>query len=157
MNTEPVCFGSRSNQYGAFNITKTGLLKTMKLVHKSGSIKCNPNDPASYWGCRYVEYNQNGLLTIITKSNRKAFLPPAGDLKVRNDEGCRNDGNTFTILMGLPTPLQSSFLVIFQIICLCHAIRSCRYGTDRIGPIVVNSTTMEQHVWMCMQRMLNNT
>ena len=119
MNTEPVCFGSRSNQYGTFNIAKTGLLKTMKLVHKSGSIKCNPNDPASYWGCRYVEYNQNGLLTIITKSNRKAFLPPAGDLKVRNDEGCRNekhfyhlDGITHTspelLFSHLPNPLSVS-------------------------------------------------
>ncbi|KAL9958378.1 hypothetical protein ACROYT_G035384 [Oculina patagonica] len=52
LNTEPVCFGARDNQYGAFSITKSGRLKTMKLIHKSGSIKCNPDDSASYWGFR---------------------------------------------------------------------------------------------------------
>ena len=91
INTEPVCFGSRGNRYGAFSITKTGLLKTVKLVHQSGSIRCNFNDPASYWGCTYVSgYNHNALMTIITNTQRKAFLPPAGDLKVRNVIGCAN-------------------------------------------------------------------
>ena len=81
MNTEPVCFGARDNHYGTFNITKTGHLKTMKLVHKSGSIKCNHNDPASYWGCRYAPiYGNNGLMTIIANAKKEAILPPAGDL-----------------------------------------------------------------------------
>ena len=38
MNTDPVCFGARDDRYGAFNITKTGRVKTMRLVHKSGSV-----------------------------------------------------------------------------------------------------------------------
>ena len=80
VNTEPVCFGAKNNNYGAFNITKSGLLKTMKLVHKSGSVKCNKN-PASYWGCRYAPlYGNNGLMTIITNAKKEAILPPAGDL-----------------------------------------------------------------------------
>jgi len=82
INTEPVCFGSRNSRYGAFKFTKSGLLKTMKLVRKSGSIKCNPNDPASYWGCTYTAiYGNNGLMTIITSTNKEAILPPTGDLK----------------------------------------------------------------------------
>ena len=87
INTEPVCFGSRDNWYSAFRIPKSGLLKTMKLVHKSGSIKCNPNDPHSYWGCTYAPlYGNNGLMTIITNANKEAILPPAGDLKANS--GC---------------------------------------------------------------------
>ncbi len=98
INTEPVCFGARGNQYGAFNITKSGRLKAMKLIHKSGSIKCNPNDRASYWGCRYSErYGNNGLLTIITNANKKAVLPPAGDLKVLSDGDCANKNPFYTL------------------------------------------------------------
>ena len=86
VNREPVCFGARNNNYGAFNITKSGLLKTMKLVHKSGSIKCNTNMPASYWGCTYAPlYGNNSLMTIITNAKKEAILPPAGDLIAHND------------------------------------------------------------------------
>ncbi len=81
INTERVCFGARDDQYGAFNITKSGRLKAMKLIHKSGSIKCNPVDSASYWGCKNsAKYGNNGLLTIITNTNKEPVLPAAGDL-----------------------------------------------------------------------------
>ena len=70
----------------------------MKLVHKSGSIKCNPNDPASYWGCRNERnYGNNGLLTIITNAKKEAILPPAGDLKAN---GACNNKNYFYSLIG---------------------------------------------------------
>ena len=82
MNTDPVRFGARGNKYGAFNIKKTGLLKTMKLVHKSGSINCNQKSPASYWGCTYESsYGNNGLMTIITNAAREVILPSAKELK----------------------------------------------------------------------------
>ena len=99
INTEPVCFGARNNRYGAFNITKSGLLKTMKLVRKSGSIKCNPSHPASYWGCtNLLFYGNNDLLTIITNATREAILPPAGKLKGNGD--C-NNANFFYSLNGI--------------------------------------------------------
>ena len=96
INTDLVCFGSRGNQYGSFSITKSGLLKTMKLVHKSGSIKCNSNDPASYWGCRYApRYGTNGLMTIITNAKGKVTLPSAGELKAHN--GCNKKQHFYSI------------------------------------------------------------
>ena len=96
INTELVCFGARDNQYGSFNITKSGLLKTMKLVHKSGSIKCNPNDPASYWGCRYAStYGTNGLMTIITNTKGEVILPSAGELKAHN--WCNTEQHFYSI------------------------------------------------------------
>ncbi|XP_067037071.1 uncharacterized protein [Acropora muricata] len=75
-NNDPVCFEARDNQYGAFNVTKTGLVKAIKLVHRSGSIECNPRDPSTFWSCSYVNfYPKNSFMTIITNSNREALLP----------------------------------------------------------------------------------
>jgi len=99
INTDPVCFGARDNKCGAFNITKSGLLKTMKLVHKSGSLICNPNYQVSYWGCtNKVNYGKNGLLTIITNAKKEAVLPPAGDLKTK---GGRDNKPHFYYLNGI--------------------------------------------------------
>ena len=54
----------------------------MQLVHKSGSLKCNSYDPASYWGCANQRvYGNNALMTIITNSKKEAFLPPTEDLR----------------------------------------------------------------------------
>ena len=53
----------------------------MKLVHKSGSVKCNTDLLESYWGCRYEPiYGKNGLMTIITNPKKQVILPPPGDL-----------------------------------------------------------------------------
>jgi len=87
VNTDPVCFGARNDTYGAFSITKTGLVKTMKLVHKSGSIRCNTVYGDSYWSCDYPVYAKN-LMTIITNANRDALLPYTGDLQKRADGEC---------------------------------------------------------------------
>ena len=66
-------------------MTKGGLLKTMKLVHKSGSLKCNKDDPASYWNCTHVaSYGNNDLMTIVTNAEGESVRPPAGDLNASN-------------------------------------------------------------------------
>ena len=74
INTGPVCFGARDDSYGAFNITESGVIRTFKLVHLSGSLKCNPDDPPSYWGCDNPWFGDTRLLTIITFKNRSALL-----------------------------------------------------------------------------------
>ena len=81
-----VCFKAKDNQYGAFNMTKSGRLKTMKLVHRSGSVRCNPSYNASYWGCTTPVYDHGGkLMTIITDANKTAILPPGEDLEEVNN------------------------------------------------------------------------
>ena len=68
----------------------------MKLIHKSGSIKCNPVDSASYWGCTSTpSYGNNGLMTIITNANKESVLPPAGDLTVRS--ACGNKKHSYSL------------------------------------------------------------
>ena len=99
INKDPVCLGARDNQYGAFLITKSGLLKTIKLVHKSGSLKCNADDPASNWGCTHAQSHGNNVLltTIITNSKKETVLPSAGDLNANyNHHSYHINGITHT-------------------------------------------------------------
>ena len=61
----------------------------MKLIHKSGSLHCNSETGASYWGCTFAKYDGT-LSTIITDANKKAVLPPAEDLEAFKalEHGC---------------------------------------------------------------------
>ena len=61
-------------------MTKSGRVKTMKLIHRSGSVLCNNYYIPSFWGCTHPNYGED-LMTIITDANKKAILPPAEDLK----------------------------------------------------------------------------
>ncbi|CAH3025505.1 unnamed protein product [Porites evermanni] len=56
VNTRPVCFGTRKNQFGRFYVRR-GRLIAIKLVHRYGSVTCNINDvnsPLSNWGCGMI-------------------------------------------------------------------------------------------------------
>ena len=69
----------------------------MKFVHKSGAIKCNPDDDESYWDCRYLGYyGEDGLLTIITNANKTVLLP-VEDLKETIDEACGNKKHFYNL------------------------------------------------------------
>ena len=66
--------------YGSINITKTGHLRTMKLIHKNGSLHCNSETSPSFWGCTFASYGKK-LLTIITDTGKNIVLPPVEDLE----------------------------------------------------------------------------
>ena len=74
INTDPVCFGTRDDSYGAFNIRESGVIHTFKLVHRSGSVRCNPHFQTTYWGCDHPSLGYTNLLTIITFKNRSSLL-----------------------------------------------------------------------------------
>ena len=74
INTGRVCFGARDDSYGAFKIRKSGVIHTFKLVHRNGSVRCNPNDPPSYWGCDRAKLGDTRLQTVITFENRSLLL-----------------------------------------------------------------------------------
>ncbi|CAH3179954.1 unnamed protein product [Porites evermanni] len=74
INTGPVCFRARGDSYGAFNIRVGGVIYTFKLVHLSGSIRCNPGFSPSYWGCDNPGYGDTRLLTVLTFKNKSALL-----------------------------------------------------------------------------------
>lgn len=75
-----ICFGAKDNQYGSVTIPKSGRLRAMKLIRKSGSVRCNHVTGSSFWGCTYRAYNGT-LSTIITDADKNAVLPPDEDLE----------------------------------------------------------------------------
>ncbi|XP_022778781.1 uncharacterized protein LOC111320374, partial [Stylophora pistillata] len=56
---EPVCFGAEDNQYGAFNMRKSGRVKTMKPVHRSGWVRCNDQGMQIWYGQDWKDCSEN--------------------------------------------------------------------------------------------------
>ena len=52
LNSAPVCFGAKDNQFGRFQVEVDGSIQAVKLVHLSGQVTCDPH-PISWsnWGC----------------------------------------------------------------------------------------------------------
>ncbi|XP_044165854.1 uncharacterized protein LOC114974569 isoform X2 [Acropora millepora] len=86
-NKYPVCFGARDDTYGAFNVTKTGVVKSIKLVHRNGSIKCHPKYPSTFWSCGSNGYAKSTFLTVITNAKREALLPTVENMKAHGCNG----------------------------------------------------------------------
>ena len=132
INEDPVCFGARDDQYGAFHMTKSGDVKAMKLVHRSGSVKCNPAYDASYWSCTYPAYKDNTFMTIITNANEIALLPTEKDLKMFNSGECKHKKH-FYVLEGIKQ--GSTELVLSSHSSPLHLLKNQElqiwYGQDR--------------------------
>ena len=76
LNVDPVCFGARDDSYGVFNVTQRGYIGALKLVHLSGSLRCYPGSPISYWGCIHFYYGNKTLMTFISHPNERSILLP---------------------------------------------------------------------------------
>ena len=131
-------------------MTKSGRVKTMKLIHTSGSVRCNNVTISSYWGCTWPTYGEN-LMTIITDANKEAILSPAEDLKAFKARLITK--NTFTVFLDITITQLSSFFATSSIHCLSRATKRCRYGTDRIGWTAERKTTAVKLVLMCTHGM----
>ena len=82
---------------------------------------CDPNFPASNWGCDNPGYGDKRLLTVITYPNKTALLPAD---HLRGNPGCKYysyqiDGigvnSPELVFNKLPTPLSVSTDQEFQI------------------------------------------
>ena len=69
----------------------------MKLVHKSGAVRCSQFHDESYWGCRNPVYGDNAVLTIITNANEESVLPPVEDLKALGDGACGSKKHFYSL------------------------------------------------------------
>ena len=54
INTDPVCFGTKNDDFGSFEIQEAGKIYTFKLVHTNGTVTCNTD---------YVRINKVGMFT----------------------------------------------------------------------------------------------
>ena len=76
INNDRVCFGSKDNNYGSFNISKAGFLGALKLVHLSGTLVCFSRKLPSCWGCRHSQYGDKTLTTFLSHPNQRRILLP---------------------------------------------------------------------------------
>ena len=79
MNSQPVCFGARNNQYGSFNVPYGGGIAAVKLVHLSGYVTCagaaSQISHYSFWGCNNIPALKNHVNVIITTSINTIITP----------------------------------------------------------------------------------
>ncbi|KAK2559745.1 hypothetical protein P5673_017837 [Acropora cervicornis] len=73
INTDPVCFGTRDEDFGSFEADKTGNIHKIKLVHISGSVNCISDQVTSTkWSC---DLHLNELNIHITDQNNIPLFP----------------------------------------------------------------------------------
>ena len=78
INTAPVCFGAKGDQFGKFFVPTGGRLASIKLVHFYGYVTCDKRDKRfwSYWGCStYLRALQDKVNVVITNSSNHILLP----------------------------------------------------------------------------------
>ena len=101
LNTDPVCFGAKGNQFGRFNIAVGGSVEAVKLVHVSGSLSCRAGD-FSMWGCEISDT----LHTLITTSSDVILLPESKQVWYRLPG--YNSTSKEIMFVGLTNPLYMS-------------------------------------------------
>ena len=78
LNSGPVCFGARDNQFGRFHIPPGGgNVGAIKLVHLYGYVSCDTRQSIywSYWGCAYRSSVKEKVSIAITTSSNHILLP----------------------------------------------------------------------------------
>ena len=76
VNTAPVCFGARDDQFGKFFVPSSGKLASVKLVHVYGYVTCDTNKAYhwSYWGCGKHSSLTNHVDATVTTSDGQVLL-----------------------------------------------------------------------------------
>ena len=74
LNQDPVCYGTRGDNPGVFHLKDNLPIKSIKLQHLSGYVKCCPEFPRVYWGCSN-NVNSGSLMTVITNATRTPLFP----------------------------------------------------------------------------------
>ena len=76
LNTSPVCFGAKGNQYGHFTYSQDISVRQFMLVYRSGTVSCKAGK-RSYWGCAP---NSSALAPILTDQQNTILAPDASDV-----------------------------------------------------------------------------
>ena len=72
LNSNPVCFGAKDNQFGAFVVEVGGHIDAVKLIHLHGQVSCNVSKGRwSNWGCSGAK----SLLVFLTNSTDDILIP----------------------------------------------------------------------------------
>ncbi|XP_078376607.1 uncharacterized protein LOC144659949 [Oculina patagonica] len=74
LNTSPVCFGTKDDQYGSFSYGQDISVRQFMLVYRSGTVSCSTNPGRnSNWGCD--PNTTSGFRTILTDQQNTIVAP----------------------------------------------------------------------------------
>ena len=73
LNSAPVCFGARDNQFGRFQVEVGGSIQAVKLVHLSGQVSCDRLE--NVWSKRGCDGNTNIIIVFLTDASNTVLLP----------------------------------------------------------------------------------
>lgn len=79
LNSKPVCFGAKDNQFGRFMVDVGGHIDAVKLVHLHGQVSCNVSRGRwSNWGC-----GGENLMVFLTNSTDDILIPKEMDAQYK--------------------------------------------------------------------------
>ena len=76
LNSAPVCFGAKDNQFGQFQFEVGGSIQAVKLVHLSGQVTCDHRhvNAWSKWGCG-SPFSVHVIHVFLTDAFKTILLP----------------------------------------------------------------------------------
>ncbi|XP_067025524.1 uncharacterized protein [Acropora muricata] len=108
LNSAPVCFGARDNQFGRFRVEVGGSIQAVKLVHVSGEVTCNyPWNAYSKWGCDRPNLKQY-IFVLLTNTSNTILLPMGQSQGSRYTLPGYDAQSSEIIFSGFPNPLHLS-------------------------------------------------
>ena len=108
LNSAPVCFGARDNQFGRFRVEVGGSIKAVKLVHVSGEVNCIlPWHAYSKWGCDRPNVKQY-IFVLLTDTSNTILLPMGQSQRSRYILPGYDAQSSEIIFSGFPNPLHLS-------------------------------------------------
>ena len=108
MNTAPVCFGAKSDQFGKFFVPTGGRLASFKLVHFYGYVTCDKSDKRywSYWGCSTYHGGLKEKVNIVITNSANHILLPSSQFM--------HDSNKWSSLQGYNSFSPEIVLSVFS-------------------------------------------
>ncbi|XP_015760564.1 PREDICTED: uncharacterized protein LOC107339768 isoform X2 [Acropora digitifera] len=108
LNSAPVCFGAKDNQFGRFRVEVGGSIQAVKLVHVSGAVNCYfPRNASSKWGCDLQNVKQY-IFVLLTDTSNTILLPMGQSHGSRYTLPGYDAQSSEIIFTGFPNPLYLS-------------------------------------------------
>ncbi|XP_015760567.1 PREDICTED: uncharacterized protein LOC107339769 isoform X2 [Acropora digitifera] len=106
LNSAPVCFGARDNQFGRFRVEVGGSIHAVKLVHVSGAVNCCfLRNASSKWGCDLPNVRQE-ISVLLTDTSDTILLPMSQHFSYTIPG--YDAQSSEIVLSGFPNPLHLS-------------------------------------------------
>ena len=105
MNTIPVCFGAKDDQFGSFEVKIGGSVNSVKLVHVSGEVGCTVWSGRSKFGC---QKSLPELHIFITTANNDILLPEIDEFLSKYILQGYHPDSTEIVFTNISTPLRLS-------------------------------------------------